>query len=403
MRKRFFRPFWSYDVVKTEYWLNRMSMSGLRLNNVNFKTRFFSFETAAPESLIHRVIYQKGFGGNVPPGLLAAGWGSAVSGGNFSIIRHDAGADPTLNPSYAGLLVRNRRLKQIIGILLAVLLGMFCAMVTANILIIALLTSIAGPATFVADDGPTAVQILQICLIVAAVLLTFAWMIFTYFRLRKANSQLERLCGDNLNLNVPATQDILLPRREEKRLLRSKKLVRKHRRDWTYEPDKTEQWLEAMEKKGLNLYRLSPTGLTFYFWKLGPRRMKYTVDYQNQAPDAYFTLNRDAGWKLIYRGGRRFMETSIWVHEIPPDSPAPQFYSDAESRLKQVRRFIVANFLGLLLPSLMFIFVLCENVFLLNTLDPLNILSLLLMIFLILQLVFSLSRIIRYYFRIKKN
>ena len=41
------RPFWSYDVEKTENWLAEMALDGYRLVNINLVTRMFSFERGA--------------------------------------------------------------------------------------------------------------------------------------------------------------------------------------------------------------------------------------------------------------------------------------------------------------------------------------------------------------------
>ena len=51
MIKRFFRPLWSFDVVKAESWLNSMSLNGYRLIRVNIKARVFTFESFPPHPL----------------------------------------------------------------------------------------------------------------------------------------------------------------------------------------------------------------------------------------------------------------------------------------------------------------------------------------------------------------
>ena len=47
MSKIVFRPFWSYDVVKTEKWLSQMHAEGYALVRISFAARLFYL------SLIH--------------------------------------------------------------------------------------------------------------------------------------------------------------------------------------------------------------------------------------------------------------------------------------------------------------------------------------------------------------
>jgi hypothetical protein len=47
MTMKKWRPFWSYDIEKTELWLAEMAANGDRLTHVNLKTRVFSFEKGA--------------------------------------------------------------------------------------------------------------------------------------------------------------------------------------------------------------------------------------------------------------------------------------------------------------------------------------------------------------------
>ena len=61
-----------------------------------------------------------------------------------------------------------------------------------------------------------------------------------------------------------------------------------------YAPDKLEHWLEAMEMKGFNLYKVSKTKTIFFFVKAMPRNVKYCVDYQSDVSEDYFNINKDA-------------------------------------------------------------------------------------------------------------
>ena len=57
--KRVFRPFWSYDVVKTEEWLSQMHADGYALVSVNFASRLFHFEETMPAKMFYRIVPEK--------------------------------------------------------------------------------------------------------------------------------------------------------------------------------------------------------------------------------------------------------------------------------------------------------------------------------------------------------
>jgi len=79
------------------------------------------------------------------------------------------------------------------------------------------------------------------------VLLTFIWLCYTYFKLRKTNRQLEKLCGDTLDLSFSLPRDTLLSNAEMKKMSKNHKVIIKTKIGWIYSPDKVEIWLENME------------------------------------------------------------------------------------------------------------------------------------------------------------
>ena len=58
-----FRPFWSYDVLKTEQWLKEMHHKGYGLTKVSFKTRLFHFKRSNYDNTDYLVVYDKGSNG----------------------------------------------------------------------------------------------------------------------------------------------------------------------------------------------------------------------------------------------------------------------------------------------------------------------------------------------------
>ena len=59
MSKFVLRPFWSYDVLKTEKWLSDMNNKGYSLKRVKFKSRIFVFEKSEYEKVYYRIAMAK--------------------------------------------------------------------------------------------------------------------------------------------------------------------------------------------------------------------------------------------------------------------------------------------------------------------------------------------------------
>lgn len=385
MIKRFFRPLWSYDVVKTENWLNSMSLDGYRLIRVNFKARIFTFESFPSQALFYRIVFQKNCRGNAPTNVLSSGWKADVTSRNYYIVHHDSSSPDMASPSYSGMLDKNRTLKFIIGILLLSLLLPLLLIVIFPYALIIVLFEMMG------------------WVISLAILLVLIWMTYTYFKLLETNRQLEQLCGEDLNLDFTIPRDERLSEREEKEMLKTKQLVRRIRIAWTYEPDKTEKWLEAMESKGFNLYRLSRLGSTFYFMKGTPRRMKYSIDYQNKAQGQYFAINKEAGWKLVFTSPTRLMAQTIWSHEIPQGGRTPEFYSDAELKIKQAKRFAVTYFCIFIPLCLVSIFMVIREITGWYFTGYCDYFELVIQTLLIFEFGYLALRTIRYYFRVRNG
>jgi len=126
MSKRAFRPFWSYDVVKTEKWLSQMHADGYALLRINFAARLFYFEETVPAAVFYRIVLEKKSNG-VPPIYLENNIYAAVcSSPNYYVIRTQE-TEPEASPSYGGFLSQNKKIKFVVGIILlfvVMLLGM---------------------------------------------------------------------------------------------------------------------------------------------------------------------------------------------------------------------------------------------------------------------------------------
>lgn len=80
--KKVTRPFWSYDVQKTEEWLAAMSKQGLHLVKINRLTRQFTFQKGSPKNLIYRIGYAKA-PSPLSTRLQQDGWKQVTQNGNW--------------------------------------------------------------------------------------------------------------------------------------------------------------------------------------------------------------------------------------------------------------------------------------------------------------------------------
>lgn len=127
--------------------------------------------------------------------------------------------------------------------------------------------------------------------------------------------------------------------------------------DWYSSPDKIEKWLEDIEAKGYNLYKINKFGGIFYFHKGSPRKIKYTVDYYYDVENNYFDEHKSNGWNLVFRSIGSFMGTSAWYiwskeyKDIPP-----KLYSDSDKKQSKVN-FIYEYVYILYVSSNIYIFI----------------------------------------------
>ncbi len=342
MIKRF-RPFWSYDVLKTEAWLNKMCLDGYHLKQINYKSRTFVFEKGESINLRHRICYDKYFNGQIPNQLIEAGWRLLLSDIRFYVLTSSC-ENPSVMPSYLGVLERNRKIKFVSGLIILIIILYQLPLV--SLLVIALISSPSDNVTVVSDDafqgGLQIIGAVIYILMYTIILMQVAWLIYTFIKLRASNKRIEKLYPSMPNLSFTTPTDGLMNKDDEKALAKSNKMIRRIRLAWIYSPDKIENWLEDMESEGYNLYRMSKLGNSFFFIKDTPRKIKYVVDYQNKTGASYFTINTECGWKLIFTSLSRFQAMTVWSHEYGVNGEPPQYYSDEQSKLKNAKKFALA-------------------------------------------------------------
>ncbi len=318
MIKKFF-PLWFADIITTEERLAKLSQQGMLLTDFSPVSGVFTFEEGAAEDVRYRICSAKNCGGNPPKGLLAGGWEKVCGTKNYYVVKHSDKNTENV-PSYAKWKTANR-IYMLICFMLLCFSGGFCG----------------GFAAAAADDGRNPFQYTFFTVYtIIAVIMTIAIIIGYKGNRRLAKTDTDFKLSGKLFKTIPQ-ENFIYSKAEEKQMLKNGTMMKKSPIGWFYAPDKAEEMVERMALEGWKFYRLNEAGTVFYFIKSEPCRLKFVVDYQNEATDEYFLSAKDDGWKLEFTSITRIQSFVIWSQEYEGDTP-PEFYTDAETTLKRARR-----------------------------------------------------------------
>lgn len=306
-----FKPLWSIDIEKTEVWLGEMAARGNHLVAINLLTRIFAFEKGAPEDMVFRISHDKNPDPSLSPGMEDQGWELVLHQGRWVIAANAKPEDEIKAfPVRDGLVRRNRVLAAILGGI-----SMYCLLTTMMALVFTLIFALKGDSvTFVSSPLWT------ITALYWTLMLGFAWVGLKLVAVNR------RFIGDRNPVPEPESEGPM------------QRGIVKWKFAWHYSPDKLEQWLEQMERKGYNLQRIGKLGVSFHFSRGSSRTVKYCADYQNSTNQSYFMAHREAGWKLVFASPGSLVRWSLWAQEYSPQDHPPRFYSDKSSLLQHARR-----------------------------------------------------------------
>jgi hypothetical protein len=397
MIKKVSRPFWSYDVQKTEFWLASMAKSGYFLTRINRFTRCFFFQKGEPKELIYRIGYDKMQGESLPKRLLAEGWKRDLRSGNWFVTSNEKPLDQIKTaPVREGIIKHNR-----------VIMYIFSGILTYLAIMVMIFLSIFSAIIFSEDSQVEVVESpywIFTYLYFGAEILILILALYSVIKIHKTNKNLikektnqNKLYGDRLSKER-------LPKDEEKQLKRSKQLVVKRKFGWMYAPDKLETWLEEMEEKGFNLYRVGKTGTVFRFIIGRPRKVCYCADYQTIADESYFDIHSESGWKMVFNSLGSLQKWTIWSREFSEGDGRPQIYSDKTNQLKHAKRIAITYsciFLPLVIVYLLNIGMVI-NMMTNGIIDRLQIFTMIIMLLVSLSLGSCSIRTWLYYRRLKK-
>ncbi|MEH7353296.1 DUF2812 domain-containing protein [Neobacillus drentensis] len=398
MIKKICRPFWSYDVQKTEKWLSSMAENGYFLIKINRVSRCFFFQQGEPKKLTYRIGFDKMQGESLSRGLMAEGWTKVLRAGNWFVTSNEKSPEQIKTSSVREGIIKHNR----------IIMYIFGGVVFYFSIMAAFYLSIFGLILFSADSKVEVVESpywIFTYLYFGVLIAIFILGLYSVVKINRTNKKLlnEKINRDELFSKTQGKGK--LNKAEEKKLKRSGQLVIKRRLGWMYAPDKLEQWLEKMEEQGYNLYRVSRAGTTFHFFVGHPRKVSYCADYQNIADESYFDIHRDAGWNSVFQSYGSLQKWSIWSREYSEGEDRLQIYSDKTNQLKHARKIGIAYtclFLPLIIAYLFNIGLGLEMISH-NKLDKLQIFSMVIMFIAILSFGSYSIRTWMYYWRLKKQ
>jgi len=395
--KKICRPFWSYDVQKTEKWLSSMAENGYFLIKINRVTRCFFFQQGEPMKLTYRIGFDKMQGESLSRGLMAEGWTKVLRTGNWFVTSNEKAPEQIKTSSVREGIVKHNR----------IIMYIFGSIVFYFSIMAVFFLSIFGLILFSADSQAEVVESpywMFTYLYFGVIIAIFILGLYSVVKISRTNKKLlnEKINKDELFSKTQGKGK--LSKAEERNLKHSGQLVIKRKLGWMYAPDMLEQWLEKMEEQGYNLYRVSRAGMTFHFFVGHPRKVSYCADYQNIADESYFDIHRDAGWKSVFHSYGSLQKWSIWSREYF-DEDRPQIYSDKTNQLKHARKIAIA-YTCLFLPLIMaYLFNLGLGLEMINhhKLDKLQIFSMVIMLIAILSFGSYSIRTWMYYRRLTKQ
>ncbi|GAA0437449.1 hypothetical protein GCM10008983_12870 [Lentibacillus halophilus] len=371
------RPFWSYDIAKTEKWLGEMAAHGYHFIRLRTQKRQFVFEKGEPKDVTFRIQYDKNT--ELPAALENDGWHLVWQHRKWQILRNDQPAyNIRMFPIRDGLMKRNKVLMYVFGSIF--LYHIFTLLMPLLINGLVLMT---GGSIHVVGSPFWAITI-------AYLIVVWGLVPYSFIKLYRSLKRLQHSHTETQNRETFFTT--------------TGRIVTKWKFGWNYAPDKLEQWLRDMEEDGYNLTRISMAGLRFHFQEGEARKVSYCVDYQNSHRPSYFDMHKQAGWQLMYTSDVVLAKWAIWAKEYQTEEAPPTLYSDRTHMLKHAKRIMI-TYMALFGPVvLMFIGLIMTDINLVQT-DGMDISWLQMGIFslLIMEYSFLMVKSWLYYRRIKRR
>jgi len=355
------RLFWSYDVIKTQHWLEKQSKLGLVLIRFLPVLSIFIFKRTDAEKYPFLIIYDKNSRGCPIRFTESNDFKEVLNTRNYYFLQQ-LSDKPDLYPSYEALLNKNSKIKYVVGVVLLFISSMYF------LFFVAIFSSIfTGSFSFEWGgwdplSNYSKQEIIRGIipgLLFYAILFSPFWLSYIYFKLNKSNKVLSKLCGDTKVISFTIPTETILSHQQWSAYKKQGLVLKKTKLGWFYSPDITAKWLGNMENEGFNLIRMSKLGNSFYFINGTQKKVKYHVDFQVKKSASYLAINVENGWKLFFTSFTRYFAITVWSQAYEKDMP--NFYSNYDDEVSHAKKFMLTYAsiyipLGMLYASMTFIF-----------------------------------------------
>ncbi|WP_158540678.1 DUF2812 domain-containing protein [Romboutsia weinsteinii] len=390
--KKVIKPFWTYNIVKIEKWLSEMISRGYILKDVNILTRVFVFEKSENKKVSYKISYENVGVNDINNSLKKEGWNRVVSKNRWMFSCTDKNnEDIKISPSREGILKRNKVIKYFLFFISLLYFGMYIPVLLilgfASLGVVLGFIPVEYDNSIVVDPSISTNETMIGPVVFFSILI---FIFYTILKLNKLDKEIRKELGYNKKKYMYDVEEVS----------NKDKQIKKFKPAWQYAPDKLEKWLDDMESKGYNLYKVNKIGAMFYFTKGQSRKIKYIVDYQNSTDEGYFEIHKEDGWKLNFKSIGSITTWSIWSKEY--DDTVPEIYTNNEDLLKYAKKTLIINTITLLPALVIFTSLLCQDIyFVMNGLTPIY--SVIIKIVVIIEFAIFYNSSLKYYFRTKKK
>ena len=329
------RPFWSYDVEKTERFLSDMAATGKQLTDVNIWTRMFSFEETERYKADFQIVYDK-TESPLPHRLRESGWENVWREGNWRFLKNTSKTILSY-PVREGILKRNR-LHSNIAAVIAYLNGVQAFFImTILFIIVSSSGSFEGEGQLWLGFGIPFVQ-------------SFVLIFLAVYARRKLRAFERKYFSSSIDKKTPVGETFT-----------------KWKFGWMYAPDLLEDWLSEMAAEGNHLVRVGWPGARFIFEEATPKCASFIYDFQLKSSPNYYDIHKSAGWQLKFTSPYSISKSSLWMKEYADDEEKPRMTYDLEEKKKHVRKVLLSSIGTTVFTIAIAIFVLRSNVLMYET------------------------------------
>ncbi|MEG0295098.1 MAG: DUF2812 domain-containing protein [Clostridium sp.] len=361
------RLFWSINILKTEKWLEDMSLNGYILKEIQGFSSFI-FEEGTPKKLSYRLLYKTRF---IPKSLEKDNWKLCYCKNNFTVLYNNS--EHLLDVDRQPIISRIHTIRNSILI-------PYCIYISFSIIPLTLLFGVFSTNSVEIVYMPFwwigPILFLSVHLIIIYTLLTLTKII----NVIRTSSSITNFDKTNKNKSLKGNT------------------IRKFKLGWLYSPDMMESYLESMESKGYNLKTINFFGNGLTFFKGSPRNIKYCVDYQTKVSSDYFSMYKSEDWTLCYKTSDIIGNYFIWSKEYYDSRDIPNIYTDSESKIKTAQRILI-KFSCIFLPCIFIFSLILTQIYSIKSSSYVTVLYVVILFeYLILYI-----KVLSYYLRVRKT